>query len=259
MNQERSSVYTQNVEAGVPDPRWGRTLGMLFIRLLGFAAVQAVIALILAAGGSKAAWAESAAWWPVGVIVVNLVNIALLVRLFRQEGDSYKRLLTFPKKTLGRDLLTALAFTVLSGPISLLPITLFGNMIFGDAAVASGMMFKPLPVWAAWLSLIAFPVTIALAELPNYFGYVMPRLERLTGKMPLAVLVSGLVLAAQHMTMPLIFDLRFMLWRLLAFLAFAIAMAVLLRWRPRLFPFMLIVHGLSDLATIWFVFSASVG
>jgi hypothetical protein len=247
-----------------PDPRritstrWNRTLGMLFIRIAGFAILQAGIAVILNLSGQSTGWVGSTDWWPVAAVVVNVINITLLVRFFREEGDSYRRLLTFPRKTLGRDLLTVLAFTLLSGPISLLPASFFAKLIFGDAAVANGMMFKALPSWAAWLSLFAFPITIALAELPNYFGYVQPRLEQLTGKTGLAVLVSAFVLSAQHMTLPLIFDGRFLLWRLLSFLAFALAVGILLRWRQRLFPFMLIVHGLSDLATIWFVFSVSV-
>ena len=39
------------------------------------------------------------------------------------------------------------------------------------------MLFRPLPMWAILLGFL-FPITIAFAELPTYFGYVMPRLEK---------------------------------------------------------------------------------
>ena len=59
--------------------------------------------------------------------------------------------------------------------------------------------------------------------------------------------------------MPWILDARFMLWRFLMFLPFALSISLLLRWRPRLLPYMMIFHGLLDLATIWIVFAMSFG
>ena len=49
--------------------------------------------------------------------------------------------------------------------------------------------------------------------------------------------------------MPLLLDLRFMSWRLLMFLPFAFMVGILLHWRPRLLPYMVIVHILIDAAT----------
>jgi hypothetical protein len=96
-----------------------------------------------------------------------------------------------------------------------------------------------------------------LAEIPTYFGYVMPRLEKRVGSM-LAVSLSALALAAQHVTLPLVFDMRFVLWRLLMFLPFAFLLAIALRWRPRLLPFLVIFHGLIDFSAAWMVYTASI-
>jgi hypothetical protein len=48
--------------------------------------------------------------------------------------------------------------------------------------------------------------------------------------------------------LPLVFDLRFMAWRSLMFLPFALLVAVVLHWRPRLLPYLAIVHVLMDLS-----------
>jgi hypothetical protein len=87
----------------------------------------------------------------------------------------------------------------------------------------------------AWVATLLFPATIALAELPTYFAYDMPRLEVIIGRWS-EVVLAGLALAAQHMTLPLIFDGRFLVWRLGMFLPFALLVAIVLRWPPRSCP-----------------------
>jgi membrane protease YdiL (CAAX protease family) len=72
-----------------------------------------------------------------------------------------------------------------------------------------------------------------------------------------AVLITGLMLAFQHVTLPLVFDARFMLWRLLMFVPFGLLVAVMLRWRPQLLPYMVVVHMLMDVSVFWFVLDAS--
>jgi membrane protease YdiL (CAAX protease family) len=94
--------------------------------------------------------------------------------------------------------------------------------------------------------------TVALTELPTYFAYCMPRLEAQTGRWS-AVLLSSFFLAAQHCTLPLIWDGRFFVWRLLMFIPFALFVGLLLRWRPQLLPYLVVVHGLMDLAMVLMV------
>ena len=53
--------------------------------------------------------------------------------------------------------------------------------------------------------------------------------------------------ALQHCALPLVFDGRFLLWRFGMFLPFAALTAILLRWRPSLFPYTMVIHGLLDL------------
>jgi hypothetical protein len=89
--------------------------------------------------------------------------------------------------------------------------------------------------------------------LPNYYGYVMPRLKTLTGAGWQIVILVGVSHALQHITLPLLFDLRFMLWRFGMFLPFALFIACVVNWRPSLLPYLMVVHGLLDASLATFV------
>ena len=52
--------------------------------------------------------------------------------------------------------------------------------------------------------------------------------------------------------MPLIFDWRFIAWRFLMFLPFALLMALALRLRPTLLPYLMVGHFLIDLSSAYF-------
>jgi hypothetical protein len=98
------------------------------------------------------------------------------------------------------------------------------------------------------------PLTNPFAELVTYFGYVMPRVRALSGRVWIAVAAAAFMLAAQHMAFPLIFDWRFLLWRVLMFIPFAVWLGLCMIWRPRLLPFLLIGHALLDATLILYLF-----
>jgi hypothetical protein len=147
-----------------------------------------------------------------------------------------------------KDLLILLATLIIAGPIAFLPNVLTATWLFGKQQAALELLLQPLPVWGLIIAVIVFPVTIALAELPTYFAYCMPWLEAQTGRRWLAVLLPSLFLAVQHCTLPLIFDGRFIAWRLLMYMPFALFVGLLLRRRPQLLPYLVVVHGLMDMA-----------
>lgn len=230
---------------------------MLMARTILFAAWQGVIALLYFIFGSATPWQASTAWWTVTATLTNLVCIYLLIKLFKMENLRYRDLFKFNRETVKIDLLWLLGLLVLSGPAAMLPNYFAAQWLFGDSEAVLPLLFQPLPLWAILPTLLFFPLTIALAEIPTYFGYVMPRLEKQVEAWP-AVLLSALALAFQHGTLPLIFDVRFILWRLLMFIPFALLLALALHWRPRLLPYMVIVHGLLDFSAAWMVYTASI-
>jgi hypothetical protein len=217
---------------------------VLPLRLVLFGVAQLGIGALL--GGD---WRVAAAWWPLSALAANLVTIGLLALLLRAERRSYWSLFRFRKGSVGKDWPWVLASVAALVPLALLPNVVLAGWLFGDAAIAQHMLLQPLPTWAIWVSVL-FPLTIPFAELPLYFGYAMPRIEAKTGSAILAAGLAALFLAAQHVTLPLIWDGRFMVWRFLMFLPLAMFLAVVVRIRPSLLPYLVVIHGLLDLSVV---------
>jgi hypothetical protein len=210
---------------------------------------QTLIALVLAMTGTSSAWDESARWWTFIAILTNFSSIYLLVHVSNAEGKRYSDAIRFTPTTWKTDLLWLFVGSLIGLPIAAAPMNTLGAWIFGDSMTPTYMMFRPLPTWAFVLSFL-FPLTIAFAELPTYFGYVMPRLEAQLKNGWFAWLIASFFLGAQHMFLPLILDGRFMLWRLGMYLPFALFAGLMIKFRPTLLPYYMIVHALMDVSAV---------
>lgn len=221
---------------------------MLVSRSALFLFFQILIALIFAIKGTANAWDESARWWTFMVFLTNFVSIYLLVRLFNAEGKRFIELFKFSRETWKKDLLWFIGISLVAIPIVGAPREPLAAAIFGDATISTSLLFRPLPTWAFVLSFL-FPLTIAFAELPTYFGYCMPRLsEQINGW--LAWLIASFFLAAQHMFLPLILNGGYLLWRFGMFLPFALLTGFVIKLRPALLPYFVVVHALLDVTTV---------
>jgi hypothetical protein len=221
---------------------------MLFSRFTLFILIQAFFSVILYLTGATSAWDQSANWWPVVVILTNLVCISLLMRFFRAEGACYWRLFRIDRKHWKGDLLAMFLITLVFAPVTYFPNIFLGQLLFGSPEATLDLLVRPLPFWVVYGVIILFPLTQGLAELPTYFGYVMPRFQKNGMAVWLAVLLPSLVLGFQHLALPLIFDARFIAWRAFMYLPFAILVGAILHWRPRLLPYLVVVHILMDLS-----------
>lgn len=231
--------------ANQPPSRWPWI--MLFSRISLFFGIQALFALGFLLVDSSNAWESAAGWWPFVVTIVNFICIALLVWLYNREGKRFWDIFRFQKEHVKSDLLALAGLLVLLGPVSYLPNIWLGGLLFGDPQRTLDLMLRPLPLWAAYASIVLFPVTQGLAELPTYFMYSMPRLEAQGLSRWLAVSLASLMLAFQHIAIPFLFNTNFILWRGLMFIPFAFLAGIVLRWRPRLLPYMVIIHVLMDM------------
>jgi len=224
----------------------GFVWGMLLLRSALALLLQSVVALGFLLAGSAAPWRAAADWWLAWLTVVNLVCIALLSKLMGQEGLRFRDLLAPSKEERGKDLRWVALALVVGAPLALVPNVTLGNALWGSAGVGASLSFRPLPPPGALLLLAVFPLTQGLAELPVYFGYVMPRLSVRTGRPRLAWFAAAAALAAQHVFLPLLFDWRFVVWRLLMFAPFALWLGFVLRRRSTALPYLAFAHGLLD-------------
>lgn len=218
-------------------------MALLASRMLLFLFFQAIIALILHS------WGRSEGYWLLTATLTNFVSIGLLVLLFRRENESYRGLFRFRRDTLKKDILIFLGLTLLCGPVVFGPNYLLSDWLWSDPEIPFNMMFRPVEKWIAVTLLVTFPVTITFAELATYFGYIMPRLKAgFRSGLP-AVLLPVLFLSLQHITMPFIPDLTFILYRAVVFLPFAFLIGIAIYRRPSLFPYFAVLHGIMDLGT----------
>ena len=186
---------------------------------------------------------------PFMAIFASIISIYLLVRLFSAEGKRYLDVIKFSHLTWKKDLLWFLGIFLIGMPIVSAPMNIIGDVIFGDRMTPVHMMFGTLPAWALVVSLL-FPITVAFSELPTYFTYCMPRIAAQIKNGWVAWLIASFFLGAQHMFLPFIPDGRFMLWRLLMYMPFALFGGFFLKLRPTLLPYFMIMHALMDLSAV---------
>jgi hypothetical protein len=227
----------------------------LLSRSVFFLAFQALFALLFLILGNLQPWDASVAWWPIVAALANCASIFLLVNAFRSENKRFVDILRFQRENWKSDL-GWLAVSILIGlPLAGGVMAPLATALFGDRMTPVLMMFRPLPLWTYVLA-FAFPLTIAFAELPTYFGYVMPRLEIQMqagfGKASgwIAWLLAALFLAGQHCFLPFIPDGRFLLYRWGMYLPFALFTGLVMKFRPRMLPYFMILHVLMDISTM---------
>ena len=231
--------------------------GMLVSRSLLAVALQATLALAFLLGGADDPWRAAADWWLGTFTLVNVAVLLLLRDLLHREGRRLRDLYRVSRRGLRVDLAWLAGVLVVAGPLGFLPNILLGNALWGSAQVGGDLSFVALPIWGAIAILLVFPVVQGAAELPTYFGYVMPRLTSLHGWRVAAWVVPALMLSTQHIFLPLLFDWRFLVWRGLMFLPFALWFGWALHRRPTLLPYLAVAHALLDASLPILVLSAS--
>lgn len=213
-------------------------------RLLLFLVFQLGIAAILNS------FEESVKYWILIATMTNFTSILFLYLLLKKEQIRFFSIFSFSKLHWKRDLLIFLALTLLCGPLVFIPNILLSYILLGNIAVPTSILFQSIPISMIYLLMILFPITIALAELYTYFGYIMPRIASVVKRKWIAILLPVIFLSIQHCTLPLILDPNFILYRALMFLPFALLIGISIYKRPRLFPYFAIMHGIMDFFTV---------
>jgi hypothetical protein len=220
------------------------TFALLGSRLFLFLFFQAIIALI------ASSWHISEKYWLLTATLTNIVSIMFLFLLFRLEGENYFSLFKIYKSTFKKDVLIFLGITILIIPFVFAPGYFLSLLLWDDINIPTKMMFGTIDNSLVYLMLIAFPVTIAFAELATYFGYIMPKLKKQLKIKWLAVFLPVVFLSIQHCTLPFIPDINFIIYRALVFLPFAALIGISIYYRPSLFIYFAILHGILDFGTV---------
>jgi membrane protease YdiL (CAAX protease family) len=139
---------------------------------------------------------------------------------------------------------------------ALIPVSL--AFILGGAYAAGWLLygtltppylFGPLPLPAAFYGALVWPFGWGLTEQMTYNGYLVPRFQVLCRSTSRAVACVAFAWSFQHVVMPLTFDAKFMVFRLLSPVPFSVFETLLYLRLRRLVP-LAIAHAMMDGASV---------
>ncbi len=226
---------------------WRGPALMLFARAAFAVGAQAIVAAVFVLRSSPTPWHDAGPWLPVYGTLIDAGCLSLLWRLTRHEGIGLFELAGFERSRLARDALLGVALV----PVNLL-------FILGGVYAAGWLLYGsltppyfsgPLPLPAALYGVLVWPFIWGLTEQMTYNGYLVSRFQVLSGSTVAAIAVVAFVWSLQHVFMPLTFDAKFMVFRLLSPVPNSVFDTwFYLRFR-RLIP-LAISHALMDGATV---------
>ncbi|MBW2566065.1 MAG: CPBP family intramembrane metalloprotease [Deltaproteobacteria bacterium] len=215
---------------------WKWPLILVFARLIFAVLAQGLVAGLFMLQGHPTPFQAAAPWWPVYGTLIDIGCLVLLARLAHKEGIRLWDLINFQRQRLGRDLLLGLGVGISIVTLSFVGFIIFDPLIYG--ATPAPIPHGALPLWGVLYALLVWPIIWGLAEELTYQGYALPRLEVLSGRTWLAVIIVGFGWALQHSALPLMPDWRWTVYRFATNIPIVVIMIFYLRTRPRrLFPF----------------------
>jgi hypothetical protein len=216
---------------------------MLFARTGWAVVAQGIFAAGFAWLGSSTPWHDAASWLPVYGTLIDAGCLFVLWRLTRRENIRLVDLVRFDRSRLRRDTLLGLALVPANLLFILGGVYAAGWLVYGT--LTPPYLYEALPLPAALYGVLVWPFIWGLTEQMTYNGYLAPRFQVLCRRTSVAVAIVAFAWSAQHAFMPLTFDAKFMVFRLLSPVPNTLfATLVYLRWR-RLLP-LAISHALLD-------------
>jgi membrane protease YdiL (CAAX protease family) len=205
--------------------------------------------------GIPAAYESARVWWPLALILVNAIVLSLLFFSVKREGVTLASLIGFEKSKFKKDVISSLWMIPASMILAVGGTFIFGSVIYHLKIPSDLTSLSTLPTWAMIVSLTIHPLVNAFVEEMTYNGYVFPRLQGLLHSSWLTVILVTFFFSLQHIAIPLVFDIKFLLWRFLSFVPL-LTFWVLIYAKVRRLTSLIIVHWIMDifgLITIMFM------
>jgi membrane protease YdiL (CAAX protease family) len=226
---------------------WTWPVIIVFARLIFAMLAHALIAGSYMVQGNPMPWQAAAPWWIVYGTLIDIGCLVLLAWLTRREGIRLFDLISFERQRLGWDLLLGVGFIVLFLILFFAGGMIFAPLIYGTTQAPSP--FGELPLWGALYSLLVWPIIWSIAEEMAYQGYSLPRLDILSGRGWLAVLIVCVGWSIQHSALPLMPDWQWVAYRFASTLPIAIVVPIVYLRTRRLLPF-IIAHWAVDFGSV---------
>lgn len=245
MEPNSSEVLRRRLDAGALT-WWGPAL-MLFARPAIAVGAQALVAAVFLLRASPAPWHAAEPGLPVYGTLIDAGCLALLWRFTRREGIRLFDLVGFDRARLVRDTLLGFALIPVSLPFIFGGTFAAGWLVYG--APSPPYFFGRLPLPAALYGVLVWPFIWGLTEQMTYNGYLLPRIEILCGNASAAVAIVAFAWASQHAFMPLTLDAKFMAFRLVSSVPYALFLTLSYLRLRRLLP-LAIAHALLNRSSV---------
>lgn len=148
----------------------------------------------------------------------------------------------------GRDIFVGIGRLALALPFFTLAAQLGAKGVYGSTQpyLYPGLLAgRSLPLWAVIYSLSMGWIVWSPTEEMTYQAYALPRIQALSGRAWVAIVVVAFWWALQHSFIPLILDWRYLSWRFLAFLP-GVTVFTLIYIRTRQPPPLIVTHWSLD-------------
>jgi membrane protease YdiL (CAAX protease family) len=213
---------------------------------LGF---QSLLALILLALHRPAPFRTAGNWWMLYGTLSDLCCLMGMRYFTRREGIRLRDLIGPVRMRWGHDLWLGLGILALAWPCAIFGGYLAQIWVYGSLAktpIAFILQAHTLPLWATVYTLTVWWVIQSATEEMTYNGYVLPRLEALTGRTWVALLIVWFWFTAQHCMLPFVPDWRFVAYRFLMMAPLMLVMILVYLRLRRLSP-MILAHWPMDI------------
>ena len=228
---------------------WTGPLVLLVGRSAFMFVAQAIFALVFMLNRDPSPWRAAAPYWTVYGTLVDLGCLTLVWRFTRTEGTTIRGLIGTIRWRRVRDLFAGFGYFFLIFPFFVAGGVLCGWILYGTfrADPIPGILSaRVLPAWAIVYSCSLWWMIWSPTEEITYQGYVLPRIEALTGHTWIAVAIVGFWWALQHSFLPFVPDWRSSLWRFMAFPPGVFA-TILVYVRTRRLAPLIVAHWMMDI------------
>jgi len=231
---------------------WTGPLLLVMARPVLFVLLQAVLAAVFALLHRPSAWKSAGAWWSVYGTLVDICCLGLIARFTRRERIGVRDLVGKVRLLWGRDIFAGIGLFLLTFPVFMGGSFVSSLLIYGSWDPQRNLYLlgvRTLPLWGVVYSFVAWWLISAATEETTYQGYVLPRIEALSGHSWIAAVVVIFCWTLQHCTLPLVPDLKYLAFRFLAFLP-GVTLLTLIYLRIRRLPPMIVAHWPMDLGAV---------
>jgi uncharacterized protein len=231
-------------------------IALVFARCILLILFQGIFSFYYHLQGNQTPWESAAKWWTVYGTLVDVSCLLLLTFALKKEGKNILSLIDFDKNKIFQDLKYGLIIFFLIFPlIGLLYAVGTGYLILNETTLnlISGQLGeRTLPSWAYYYSVLIWWTIWSITEELTYQSYSLRRLISEYGQVKTLIFI-GFFFALQHSFLPLIFDWRYIIWRLVAFFPLVICLMIAYIKTGRITP-VIIAHALMDINAAYWTF-----